>query len=100
MNDIMIVTPEKIGLLIWLIWALIGVAEALMVQRMWPRKNTLGFFMIIAIVAAVLCGFLSVQFVGGTPMMLLFISILAAIFGAGIMLWIVGALIKHFSKYD
>ena len=98
MDDIMIITPEKTGWLIWIIWALIGLIEALMVQRMWPRRQMLAFNITIAVVAALIGGFLSVQFVGGTPMMLLFISILGAIFCAGIMLWIVGLLMNHFSK--
>lgn len=97
MDTMIVITPEKVGLLIWLIWALIGVVAALVAQRLMPLRQMLAFNIIVGVVSACLGGFLSVQFVGGTTMMLFFISILGAVFGAGIILWIVAALTMHFS---
>ncbi len=94
----MTIVPENIGLLIWLVWALVGLLTALIVQRITSYKQMLVFNIIIGVVGAVLGGFLSVQFIGATPTMMLLISILGAVFGAGIMLWIVAALMRHFSK--
>lgn len=98
MESMIVISPEKVGLLIWIIWALIGVVAALVAQRMMPLRQMLLFNIIIGVVAACIGGLVSVQFVGGTTMMLFFISILGAVFGAGIMLWIVGALTMHFSN--
>lgn len=98
METMIAISPEKVGILIWIIWGLIGVVAALLAQRFMPLRQMLVFNMIISVVAACIGGFLSVQYVGGTTMMLFFISILGAIFFAGIMLWIVGALTIHFSN--
>lgn len=98
MDAIITISPEKVGVLIWIIWGLIGVVSALFAQRFMPYRQMLAFNIIIAVVAACIGGFLSVQYVGGTTMMLFFISILGAIFAAGIMLWIIGALTMHFSN--
>lgn len=94
----MSVSSESSGLLVWLVWILIGVFCALCASRFTGGRRTLWFDMIIAVVASTLGGFLSTQCLGETPMQLFLISILAAIFSAGIMMWIVGALISHFRK--
>lgn len=98
MDSLYGIAPGSAGLLIWLIWAAIGVAAALVAQRFMPLRQMLVFNIIIALVAACIGGYVSIQFVGATTMMLLFISILGAIFAAGIALWIVGSLTLHFSK--
>lgn len=100
MDSAIIISPEKIGWLIWIIWALIGVVAALFAQRMMPNSGMRTFNIIIAVVAAVIGGFLSIQYVGGTPLILLGVSILAAVFTAGIMLWIVAALTAHFTPKE
>lgn len=98
MEGYMIVTPEHTGILAWFIWALIGVAAALITQRIAAQPGMLVFNIIVGIAGALIGGFLSVQFVGDTPTMLLLISILGAIFGAGILLWITAALYSRFSR--
>lgn len=94
----MSLSPEKIGLLTWIVWVAIGVVSAVVSRRFMPYRQMLVFNIIIAVVAACIGGYLSVQFVGATPMMMFFISILGAIFGAGVMLWIVAALTQYFSN--
>lgn len=98
MEDFLIVTPEKTGLLMWIVWGLIGVAAALVAQRMAGNRQMLAFNIILGIAGGILGGFLSIQVIGDTPMMLVIISVLGAIFGAGILLWIASALTTHFSK--
>lgn len=98
MGTLMSVSSESSGLLVWLVWILIGVFCALCASRFTGGRRTLWFDMIIAVVASTLGGFLSTQCLGETPMQLFLISILTAIFSAGIMMWIVGALISHFRK--
>lgn len=92
------VSSETIGFFVWLLWALIGVLCALITSRFTGGRRSVWFDIIIAVVSAVLGGYLSTQFLGDTPTQLFLISILAAIFSAGIMMWIVGALINHFRK--
>ncbi len=99
MDSMLSVSSEYIGFFVWLLWALIGVFCALVASRITGRRSLL-FDIIIATVAAVLGGYLSTQFLGNTPMQLFLISILAAAFSAGIMMWITGTLMIHFSKKD
>lgn len=98
MEDFLIVTPEKIGLLMWIVWGLIGVVGALLTQRITQFRQMLAFNIVLGIAGGILGGFLSVQVIGDTPMMLVIVSVLGAIFGAGIILWIAAALTSHFSK--
>lgn len=97
MPDMLTASPDGIGFLVWIIWAVIGLAVAVVAQRIMPDSQSKWFYIIIAVVAAVIGGYLSVQFIGSTPAMLLLLSVLAAVFGAGIMMWIVTALIIHFT---
>ena len=60
----MVVTPEHTGILVWFIWALIGVAAALITQRIAAQPGMLVFNIIVGIAGALIGGFLSVQFVG------------------------------------
>lgn len=92
------VSSETIGFFVWLLWALIGVFCALLASRFTGGRRSLWFDIIIATVSAVLGGYLSTQFLGDTPIQLFLISIMSAVFSAGIMMWIVGALINHFRK--
>lgn len=98
MESLMYVGNESVGLLVWLVWILIGVFCALCASRFTGGRRSFWFDMVIAVVASVLGGFLSIQFLGETPMQLFLISIMAAVFSAGIMMWVVGMLISHFRK--
>ncbi len=97
MDTLMNLTPSHIGWLVWLVWVLIGVLGALWAQRL-TGKRTFLFDLIIAVVAAVLGGYLSTCFLGDTPVQLFLISILGAVFFAAAALWITGALMNHFRK--
>lgn len=92
------VSSETIGFFVWLLWALIGVFCALLASRFTGGRGSLWFDIIIATVSAVIGGYLSTRFLGDTPMQLFLISIMSAVFSAGIMMWIVGGLINHFRK--
>lgn len=92
------VSSETIGFFVWLLWALIGVFCALVASRFTVGRRSLWFDIIIATVSAVIGGYLSTRFLGDTPMQLFLISIMSAVFSAGIMMWIVGGLINHFRK--
>ena len=98
METLMNIDHDFIGLLIWVVWALIGAFEALVMQRYMGGRRILWFDIIIGVVSAVIGGFLSTRFLGDTPLMLFLISILSAIFFSFIMLWIVGALVTFFRK--
>lgn len=92
------IDSEQTGVLVWLLWALIGVFGALLFSRATGGRRVLWFDIIIGAVAAVLVGWLSTRFIGGTPMQLFLISVLGAVFGAALALWLVGALTAHFRR--
>lgn len=98
MNDAMTIGHDHIGLLVWLVWALIGVFAALFAQRFTGGRRTFMFDLVIAVVAAVLGGLLSVNFVGDTPVQLFLLSVLASAFFAAAALWVTASLIDHFRK--
>lgn len=97
MNELIAITPEKIGIFIWLTWAAVGVAGAFVAHYCTGRRTFL-FDLIIGVVAALLGGFLTTGFIGGGPVQLFLLSVLGAIFFAAAALWITGALIAHFRK--
>lgn len=97
MDTLMGVSSTSIGLLVWLVWALIGVLGALVARRATGR-STFVFDLIIGVVAGVLGGFLSTRFLGDTPVQLFLISILGSVFFVAAALWITSALMAHFRK--
>lgn len=97
MDTMLSITPEYIGILIWVAWALIGVLAALWAKR-FTGSRTFTFDAIIGMVAAVLGGFLSTRFLGDTAVQLFLISLMGAVFFAGAALWITVALTNHFRK--
>lgn len=98
MDTFLGVSHENIGILVWLLWALIGLFGALLTSRLTMGRRSLAFDIIVGVVAGVLGGYCSAQFLGDTPMQLFLISILGAVFGAGIALWLTGTLMTHFYK--
>lgn len=92
------VAPGQAGILVWIVWILIGLFEALVAQRVLGGRRIMLFDIIIGVVFAVIGGYFSICCLGETPMQLFLISILTAIFSSGLMLWIVGALVIHFTK--
>lgn len=98
MNSLMNVSSGSTGLLVWLVWALIGVFGAFVAQRYTGGRRTLAFDIIIGGVAAVLGGWLSTQFLGDSAVQLFLLSVLSAVFFAAAALVLVGWLISHFSR--
>ena len=106
MSELIAITPERIGWLIWVVWGAIGVLAGIVSSR-FVGPRTVFFCIIIGVVAAVFGGYLStcfldvvhvlVQCVKGAVQLFL-LSVLGAVFGAGIVLWIVAALTSHFRK--
>lgn len=97
MSELIAITPERIGWLIWLVWGAIGVLAGIVSSR-FVGPRTVFFCIIIGVVAAVFGGYLSTCFLGGGAVQLFLLSVLGAVFGAGIVLWIVAALTSHFRK--
>ncbi len=92
METLASISPGHAGLLIWLVWGLIGLFEGLVASRVLGGRRILFMDIVVGIVAAVLGGILSTNFVGDTPVQLFLLSILAAIFFSALILWLVGAL--------
>lgn len=97
MSELIAITPERIGWLIWVVWGAIGVLAGIVSSR-FVGPRTVFFCIIIGVVAAVFGGYLSTCFFGGGAVQLFLLSVLGAVFGAGIVLWIVAALTSHFRK--
>lgn len=97
MSELIAITPERIGWLIWVVWGAIGVLAGIVSSR-FVGLRTVFFCIIIGVVAAVFGGYLSTCFLGGGAVQLFLLSVLGAVFGAGIVLWIVAALTSHFRK--
>ena len=97
MSELIAITPERIGWLIWVVWGAIGVLAGIVSSR-FVGPRTVFFCIIIGVVAAVFGGYLSTCFLGGGAVQLFLLSVLGAVFGAGIVLWIVAALTSHFRK--
>ncbi len=83
-------TIAGVSLPVWVLWILIGFFEALIVSKMLSSRRILFMDSVIGIVFAALGGFLTTCYLGSTAMELFLISILGAIFFAGVALWITG----------
>lgn len=92
MDTLASIAPGHAGLLIWLVWALIGLFEGLVASRVLGGRRIAFMDVVVGIVSACIGGFLSINFVGCTAIMLFLISILAAIFASALVLWLVGTI--------
>lgn len=92
MDTLAAISPGHAGLLIWFVWALIGLFEGLLAARVLGGRRILFMDIVVGVVAAVIGGILSTNFVGDTPVQLFLLSVLAAIFFSALVLWIVGAI--------
>lgn len=86
------ISPGHAGLLIWFVWALIGIFEGLVASRALGGRRILFMDIVVGVVAAVLGGILSTNFIGDTPVQLFLLSVLAAIFFSALVLWLVGTI--------
>jgi len=99
MNELLVMEPERIGLLIWLVWAVIGIVGGVVASRyMGPR--TAVFCIVIGVVASVLGGYLSTCFIGGGAVQMFLLSVLGAVFSAAVVLWIVMSMTSYFRKNE
>lgn len=94
MDALMNVGPGNIGLLIWVLWALIGLFEALLAMRMNYRRRAV-VDIIAGVAGGVAGGFFSIDFVGDGPVQRFLVSVLGAVFLAAALLWIAGALAQR-----
>lgn len=93
MDALMNVTSGHIGILIWVLWAMIGLFEALLAMRINLDRNKV-VDIIAGVVGAVVGGYFSIDFVGDGPVQRFLVSILGAVFLATVLLWIAGALMR------
>ena len=92
MDTLAAISPGHAGLLIWLVWAMIGLFEGLVASRVLGGRRILFMDIVVGIVAAVPGGILSTNFIGDTPVQLFLLSVLAAVFFSALILWLVGAI--------
>lgn len=97
MNELIAISPEKTGILIYVAWAAAGVICAF-VSFCRTGRHTFLFDLVIGVIAAVLGGYLTTSFIGGGPVQLFLLSVLGAVFFAAAALWITAALMAHFRK--
>lgn len=71
---------------------MIGLFEGLVASRVLGGRRILFTDIVVGIVAAVLGGILSTNFIGDTPVQLFLLSVLAAVFFSALILWLVGAI--------
>lgn len=71
---------------------MIGLFEGLVASRVLGGRRILFMDIVVGIVAAVLGGILSTNFIGDTPVQLFLLSVLAAVFFSALILWLVGAI--------
>ena len=93
MDTLAAISPGHAGLLIWFVWALIGLFEGLLASRVLGGRRILFMDIVVGVVAAVLGGILSTNFVGDTPVQLFLLSVLAAIFFWALVLCFFGAIL-------
>ncbi len=97
MDSMINISAGSAGWLIWLVWALIGVLGGLWYSRYTGRGTAL-FNITIGVVAALIGGYLSINFLGDTPTQLFLLSLLGAAFFTAAALFIVAMLLKFFSN--
>ena len=97
MDDMMQIAAGQAGWLVWLVWALLGVFIGLWFSRA-TGPGTTSFNITIGVVAALIGGYLSICFLGDTPMQLFLISLLGAVFFALAALFIVARLLRFYRK--
>lgn len=98
MDALMNIGPGSAGVLVWVLWALLGVFEALVAQRTLGGRRMLALDITVGVVASVIGGFLSLCWLDQAPIQMFLISILGAIFFGAAALWIAGAIYFHFTK--
>lgn len=88
------ISQNGIGVLVWLLWALIGAFEALLAARMSQKRNLVAD-LVTGIIAGVLGGYFSIHFAGDSPVQRFLISVMGAVFLAAAAMWIMGRLLRR-----
>ncbi len=88
------ISQNGIGVLVWLLWALIGAFEALLAARMSQKRNLVAD-LVTGVIAGVLGGYFSVHFAGDSPVQRFLISVMGAVFLAAAAMWIMGRLLRR-----
>lgn len=90
MEHLIAISPGHAGIVIWIVWVLIGLFEGLVASKVLGGRRIAFLDAVVGIVSAAIGGILSTNFIGDTPMMLFLTSVLAAIFASALALWLVG----------
>ena len=88
------ISQNGIGMLVWLLWALIGAIEALLAARMSQKRNLVAD-LVTGVIAGVLGGYFSIHFAGDSPVQRFLISVMGAVFLAAAAMWIMGRLLRR-----
>ncbi len=88
------ISQNGIGVLVWLLWALIGAFEALLAARMSQKRNLVAD-LVTGVIAGVLGGYFSIHFAGDSPVQRFLISVVGAVFLAAAAMWIMGRLLRR-----
>lgn len=94
MDTLMNVSSPQIGLIIWILWALIGVFEGLLVARVFAGRR-MAADIVAGIVGGVAGGYFSIDFVGDGPVQRFLVSVMGAVFAAAALIWICGAILRR-----
>ena len=88
------ISQNGIGVLVWLLWALIGAFEALLAARM-SQKRDLVADLVTGVIAGVFGGYFSIHFAGDSPVQRFLISVMGAVCLAAAAMWIMGRLLRR-----
>ena len=88
------ISQNGIGMLVWLLWALIGAFEALLAARMSQKRNLVAD-LVTGVIAGVLGGYFSIHFAGDSPVQRFLISVMGAVFLAAAAMWIMSRLVRR-----
>ncbi len=88
------ISQNGIGVLVWLLWALIGAFEALLAARMSQKRNLVAD-LVTGVIAGVLGGYFSIHFAGDSSVQRFLISVMGAVFLAAAAMWIMGRLLRR-----
>ena len=88
------ISQNGIGVLVWLLWALIGAFEALLAARMSQKRNLVAD-LVTGVIAGVFGGYFSIHFAGDSPVQRCLISVMGAVFLAAAAMWIMGRLLRR-----
>ena len=94
METLFEISQNGIGVLVWLLWALIGAFEALLAARMSQKRNLVAD-LVTGVIAGVFGGYFSIHFAGDSPVQRFLISVMGAVFLAAAAMWIMGRLLRR-----